>query len=169
MHQGLPCAARPAQLAQHDAATSSSSRCKVTRVRAPVRAAILRSLQLRQRRFSGNHATTSQAGLLPSQTKPQQQVAGTQRQVAPTSGHSEFVHLNLNLPPPVNSRVKKAAFVKSSACVADCPPDRFPEFALIGRSNVGKSSLINTMAEQEGLARVSREPGACVHVAVAVG
>lgn len=50
-------------------------------------------------------------------------------------------------------------FVKSSASVKQCPPDRLPEFALIGRSNVGKSSLINTLTESPGLAKVSKEPG----------
>ena len=53
----------------------------------------------------------------------------------------------------------QAVFVKSSASVKQCPPDRLPEFALIGRSNVGKSSLINTLTESPGLAKVSKEPG----------
>jgi GTP-binding protein len=71
-----------------------------------------------------------------------------------------FRYLELELPPPVNSRIAKSAFVKSSAKVADCPPSRgFPEFAVIGRSNVGKSSLINSLTGNDKLAKVSKEPG----------
>ncbi|GAX74646.1 hypothetical protein CEUSTIGMA_g2094.t1 [Chlamydomonas eustigma] len=71
----------------------------------------------------------------------------------------EFTYLKLQLPPAENTRVKKATFVKSSPSVKLCPPDRYPEFALIGRSNVGKSSLINCLTEHNGLAKVSKEPG----------
>ena len=39
--------------------------------------------------------------------------------------------------------IHSATFVKSSACLAQCPEPSIPEFAFIGRSNVGKSSLIN--------------------------
>lgn len=40
-----------------------------------------------------------------------------------------------------------------------CPPDDVPEFAFIGRSNVGKSSLLNLLTGKQGLARVSQTPG----------
>ena len=50
-------------------------------------------------------------------------------------------------------------FETSSAKVGDCPPCDRPEVALIGRSNVGKSSLLNALAGQKNLARVSGEPG----------
>ena len=40
-----------------------------------------------------------------------------------------------------------------------CPKDGLPEFAFIGRSNVGKSSLINSLIRRKDLARVSKEPG----------
>ena len=40
-----------------------------------------------------------------------------------------------------------------------CPKDGLPEFAFIGRSNVGKSSLINNLIHRKDLARVSKEPG----------
>ena len=43
--------------------------------------------------------------------------------------------------------------------VDQCPPETFPEFAVIGRSNVGKSSLINMLTGQKGLAMVSKTPG----------
>ncbi|EFJ40821.1 hypothetical protein VOLCADRAFT_69046 [Volvox carteri f. nagariensis] len=67
--------------------------------------------------------------------------------------------MQLDLPPPLNSNIRNAAFIKSSTRVADCPPDKLPEFALIGRSNVGKSSLINSLTRNDKLAKVSKEPG----------
>jgi GTP-binding protein len=51
------------------------------------------------------------------------------------------------------------AFVKSSNDPKQCPPAKFPEFAFIGRSNVGKSSLINLLASQKNLAKISVKPG----------
>lgn len=70
-----------------------------------------------------------------------------------------FRYFDLELPPPVNSRVKKAEYLRSSIRTADCPKDKKHEFAVIGRSNVGKSSLINSLAESKGLARTSKSPG----------
>jgi GTP-binding protein len=52
-----------------------------------------------------------------------------------------------------------ARFVTSAAQPADFPPPQLPEVAVVGRSNVGKSSLINTLVGQPGLARTSRTPG----------
>ncbi|MBV8762780.1 MAG: YihA family ribosome biogenesis GTP-binding protein [Deltaproteobacteria bacterium] len=52
-----------------------------------------------------------------------------------------------------------AQFVTSAAKPADFPPPRLPELAVVGRSNVGKSSLINALVHQPGLARTSRTPG----------
>ncbi len=50
-------------------------------------------------------------------------------------------------------------FVAGAAQVDAIPPDTLPEFAFVGRSNVGKSSLINTLTGRNALARVSQEPG----------
>lgn len=55
--------------------------------------------------------------------------------------------------------IKRAQFVKSSANLAQCPPADRPEFAFIGRSNVGKSSLINMLTGNSKLAKVSATPG----------
>ncbi len=55
--------------------------------------------------------------------------------------------------------VRTASFVTSSPGVAACPSDNLPEYAFIGRSNVGKSSLINLLTETKGLAKTSRTPG----------
>lgn len=67
--------------------------------------------------------------------------------------------LAASLKHPVNVAVKSAEFVKSSVNVNDCPPPRHPEFAFIGRSNVGKSSLVNCLTGRKQLALVSNTPG----------
>jgi len=55
--------------------------------------------------------------------------------------------------------IKTATFVKSSANLAECPKDNIPAFAFIGRSNVGKSSLINMLTGNGKLAKTSSTPG----------
>lgn len=60
---------------------------------------------------------------------------------------------------PKNARVTSAEFIKSSVSVQSCPPPIYPEFAVIGRSNVGKSSLINLLTGRNSLAMVSKTPG----------
>jgi GTP-binding protein len=62
-------------------------------------------------------------------------------------------------PVPTTWRVVAAAFETSAPDLARCPPADRPEIAFAGRSNVGKSSLLNVVARQVGLARVSRTPG----------
>ena len=52
-----------------------------------------------------------------------------------------------------------ARFVISAAKADEFPAENLPELAVVGRSNVGKSSLINTLVQQDGLARTSRTPG----------
>lgn len=55
--------------------------------------------------------------------------------------------------------IKTAEFVTSSARWQDCPEPTMPEYAFIGRSNVGKSSLINAMLNFKDLAKTSQTPG----------
>lgn len=56
-------------------------------------------------------------------------------------------------------KIKTAEFVKSSPEVNQCPDPNIPEYAFIGRSNVGKSSLINHLASRKKLAKTSSTPG----------
>lgn len=55
--------------------------------------------------------------------------------------------------------VKTAVFEKSSSKIEECPPAKVPEYAFIGRSNVGKSSLINHLTGNKKLAKTSGRPG----------
>ncbi len=55
--------------------------------------------------------------------------------------------------------IHSANFVKSSGKWQDCPEPTLPEYAFIGRSNVGKSSLINAMMNRKDLAKTSQTPG----------
>lgn len=55
--------------------------------------------------------------------------------------------------------IKSAEFVVSNSDVAKCPKSRLPEYAFIGRSNVGKSSLINMLTSRKSLAKTSGRPG----------
>lgn len=55
--------------------------------------------------------------------------------------------------------IKKSEFVISAPTVSKCPKDEKPEYAFIGRSNVGKSSLINMLCNHKGLAKTSATPG----------
>ncbi|MDR0955370.1 MAG: ribosome biogenesis GTP-binding protein YihA/YsxC [Rikenellaceae bacterium] len=56
-------------------------------------------------------------------------------------------------------KITSATFTCSNSKSSQCPADSRPEFAFIGRSNVGKSSLINMLTDHKGLAKVSGTPG----------
>lgn len=55
--------------------------------------------------------------------------------------------------------INQAEFVKSSTDLSQCPDPVIPEYAFIGRSNVGKSSLINMLTSRNNLAKTSSNPG----------
>jgi GTP-binding protein len=55
--------------------------------------------------------------------------------------------------------INKAEFIESNTDYKKCPPALMPEYAFIGRSNVGKSSLINMLCQHSGLAKTSATPG----------
>jgi len=56
-------------------------------------------------------------------------------------------------------QIRTATFVMSNTQLEKCPPATMPEYAFIGRSNVGKSSLINMLVNQKNLAKTSSKPG----------
>lgn len=55
--------------------------------------------------------------------------------------------------------IKSAEFIQSVPNADMCPPPNYPEYAFVGRSNVGKSSLINMLTDHKGLAKTSSTPG----------
>lgn len=55
--------------------------------------------------------------------------------------------------------IQDVKYVGSYPSITACPKDQRPEYAFIGRSNVGKSSLINMLTGRNGLARISKKPG----------
>ena len=55
--------------------------------------------------------------------------------------------------------IKSPVFVKSSSIFKELPPPNYPEYGFVGRSNVGKSSLINKICNRKGLAKTSSTPG----------
>jgi len=56
-------------------------------------------------------------------------------------------------------KIKTAVFIKSAPKLSDAPIGEFPEIALVGRSNVGKSSFINALCNRKNLAKTSNTPG----------
>ena len=60
--------------------------------------------------------------------------------------------------------LQRAEFVRSAAKAADCPRDGLPQVVFAGRSNVGKSSVINKILLRKNLARVGAAPGKTTHI-----
>ena len=56
-------------------------------------------------------------------------------------------------------KVVNSVFEKSSKTIDQCPESKLPEYALVGRSNVGKSSLINSLLNNKKIAKTSSTPG----------
>lgn len=59
----------------------------------------------------------------------------------------------------MNMKINRAEFVISNTDIKKCPEGKIPEYAFIGRSNVGKSSLINMITDRKALAKTSGKPG----------
>ncbi|KAJ6830435.1 GTP-binding protein [Iris pallida] len=82
---------------------------------------------------------------------------------APAAGARVLRGSNIVLGPHARggggAQVSAADFAKSSTRTEDCPADGLPEFALVGRSNVGKSSLLNSLVRRKKLALTSKKPG----------
>ena len=55
-------------------------------------------------------------------------------------------------------------FIRSAVSVADCPKDGLPQIAFAGKSNVGKSSVINRLLQRKNFARVGQAPGKTTHI-----
>ncbi|XP_014510542.2 GTP-binding protein At2g22870 [Vigna radiata var. radiata] len=83
-------------------------------------------------------------GILPDEVDDSAVLPGSNIAVGPYAG---------------DSRIKDVEFVKSSSRAKDCPRDDRPEFAVLGRSNVGKSSLINSLVRKREIALTSKKPG----------
>lgn len=81
---------------------------------------------------------------------------------APSSAPSEQQQGDeeAGVPQPRDTKVHAAKYVSSSVSLSSCPPPKAAEFAVIGRSNVGKSSLINMLVRDSKLAMTSKQPGA---------
>ena len=60
--------------------------------------------------------------------------------------------------------IKDAHFISSNSKIDKLPKDNLPEYAFIGRSNVGKSSLINALVQRKGLAKTSATPGKTIAI-----
>ena len=61
-------------------------------------------------------------------------------------------------------KLQKAEFILSAASVAACPHDGLPQIVFAGRSNVGKSSVINRLLQRKDFARVGGKPGKTIHL-----
>ncbi|XP_009394289.2 GTP-binding protein At2g22870 [Musa acuminata AAA Group] len=83
-------------------------------------------------------------GVAREEVTPDMLLPGSNIVVGPYAGHAQ---------------IKQVEFVKSSARARDCPKDNRPEFAILGRSNVGKSSLINALVRKKEFALTSKKPG----------
>ena len=90
-------------------------------------------------------------GIEPDEVNDSTVLPGSNIAVGPYAGDSHIKDVQF---------VKSSArFVKSSARARDCPKDNRPEFAVLGRSNVGKSSLINSLVRKKEIALTSKKPG----------
>lgn len=83
-------------------------------------------------------------GVDPDEVTEEMVLPGSNIVIGPYAGHAQ---------------IKEVEFVKGSNRPKDCPRDGRPEFAVLGRSNVGKSSLINALVRKKEVALTSKKPG----------
>uniref|UniRef100_A0A7C8YWP3 EngB-type G domain-containing protein n=1 Tax=Opuntia streptacantha TaxID=393608 RepID=A0A7C8YWP3_OPUST len=108
------------------------------------------------------HASSSSSKTLPSAAKFARTVLFIPPGAEPNDITEENVLPGSNIvvgPYAGNAQIKEVQFVKSSNRPKDCPKDGRPEFAILGRSNVGKSSLINALVRKKEIALTSKKPG----------
>ncbi|KAJ4967015.1 hypothetical protein NE237_018864 [Protea cynaroides] len=91
-----------------------------------------------------NRAVFVPPGVQPEEVREDMILPGSNIVLGPYAGHAQ---------------IKQVEFVKSSSKPKDCPKDDRPEFAILGRSNVGKSSLINALVRKKEVALTSKKPG----------
>jgi uncharacterized Fe-S cluster protein YjdI len=116
----------------------------------------------------------SSPAVTPAAASAQQQPQSTAAPIPASAGQKlnplqPYIPPGLVLPkaPGSSSAVRTAEFAAGAYSAAQLPPERWPEVAVVGRSNVGKSSLINCMLGSSSLAKISKHPGATPHAAAA--
>lgn len=112
-----------------------------------------------------NDALSSRCVHLPSRPTGYQRSRTTHdsRHLVLTAARGPTQQQRMELPTAENAKIQTSKYVSSSVDLKGCPPQNYPEFAVIGRSNVGKSSLINMLTQNSKLAKVSKEPGELLH------
>lgn len=98
-------------------------------------------------------------GKLTEGSNPSPSAAGFRRSSIVRTRKRESFQREANIPNPALVQIRSATFQFSAPDLALCPESDRAEIAFIGRSNVGKSSLLNLITGQKGLAKVSATPG----------
>lgn len=131
-------------------------------------ASVYHSLLLQQgamlQRMLSSDAANAAAPTAAAAQQPQQPNAADAPLAAPAAALNPlqpYIPPGLILPkvPGSSSTVRSAEFAAGAYSGAQLPPERWPEVAVVGRSNVGKSSLINCLLGSSSLAKVSKHPG----------
>ena len=130
-------------------------------IRAPGNAEVMRRLQALEE--AGGAETDDddfeaelQSAVQRSSAIKQSKQQSSQDSTAPTAGSAPPSRAQI----AANTRIRTAKFIGSAVKLDQCPAPTMPEFAVVGRSNVGKSSLINMLTRNAKLAATSKQPGA---------
>jgi hypothetical protein len=139
-------------------------RCSYGELAAAARRSLLQQQAVLLQRMLSSDATKPIAPFAAASTQ-QQQHSTAPKPAAPAAPKlnplQPYIPPGLILPkvPGSSSAVRTAEFAAGAYSAAQLPPERWPEVAVVGRSNVGKSSLINCMLGSSSLAKVSKHPG----------